>query len=238
MNTDSRALFDLRLRTCAEHLARGGNAALGELFDLAAARLLRYAGLMTRNSHDAEDVVQSAFVRAVLHADQLAGARHPWAYLIQIVRNEALRFLQRRPAEVAAVMEAATEDEDLVLVAEATEEIHAALAELAPEQAEVVVLKLWEEMTFAEIAEVTGESPNTAASRYRYAIQKLRQRLKTWNEWGASRETGPVLVGADLAGTACEAPPEELGNIPANSIVNSGVDAVSGRGGARRRGQP
>jgi len=41
-----------------------------------------------------------------------------------------------------------------------------------------VVLKIWEGMTFAEIAHVLGESPNTAASRYRYALQKLSQYLQ------------------------------------------------------------
>ena len=40
------------------------------------------------------------------------------------------------------------------------------------------MLKIWEGLTFAEIAEVLDESPNTAASRYRYALQKLSQSLQ------------------------------------------------------------
>jgi RNA polymerase sigma-70 factor (ECF subfamily) len=218
VNTDSRALFDVRLRACAEQLARGGNVALGELFDLTAARLLRYAAMITRNAHDAEDVVQSAFVRAALHADQLAAAQHPWAYLIQIVRNEGLRFLQRRPHEAPPVAEASVEDEDWLLAAEAAAEIQAALGELVPEQAEVVVLKLWEEMTFAEIADITGESPNTAASRYRYAIGKLRNRLRSLDEAGAGSSHGSAGSGA-------------------GSVSGSPMEALSGRGGDRRRGQ-
>ena len=55
--------------------------------------------------------------------------------------------------------------------------VRRALGKLPPPQAEVVVLKIWEEMTFAEIGEVLGQSPNTAASRYRYALQKLSQHL-------------------------------------------------------------
>jgi RNA polymerase sigma-70 factor, ECF subfamily len=66
------------------------------------------------------------------------------------------------------------------------EELHTyvrrALSKLPPTQAEVVVLKIWEEMTFAEIGEVLGQSPNTAASRYRYALQKLSQHLHTLAE--------------------------------------------------------
>jgi RNA polymerase sigma-70 factor (ECF subfamily) len=52
------------------------------------------------------------------------------------------------------------------------------LQKLPPAQSEVVVLKIWEGMTFAEIGEVLGESPNTAASRYRYALQKLTHFLQ------------------------------------------------------------
>ena len=58
------------------------------------------------------------------------------------------------------------------------EQVQAAVKRLPPEQAEVVVLKIWEEMTFAEIAEVLGESLNTTASRYRYALEKLSRSLQ------------------------------------------------------------
>ncbi len=53
-----------------------------------------------------------------------------------------------------------------------------AVSQLPPEQAEVVVLKIWEGFTFAEIADLIGESPNTAASRYRYALEKLSRSLQ------------------------------------------------------------
>jgi RNA polymerase sigma-70 factor (ECF subfamily) len=56
--------------------------------------------------------------------------------------------------------------------------IRAALDKLPPAQSEVVVLKIWENMTFVEIGEVLGESANTAASRYRYAIGKLSLPLR------------------------------------------------------------
>ena len=56
--------------------------------------------------------------------------------------------------------------------------LSSALAELVPEQRAVVHLKLWEKLTFEQIAELLGIPPNTAASRYRYALDKLRQRLR------------------------------------------------------------
>jgi RNA polymerase sigma-70 factor (ECF subfamily) len=56
--------------------------------------------------------------------------------------------------------------------------IRLAVEKLPPNQSEVVVLKIWEGMTFLEIAEVLGESPNTVASRYRYALEKLTRLLQ------------------------------------------------------------
>ena len=52
------------------------------------------------------------------------------------------------------------------------------MAELPPDQRAVVHLKLWERLTFDAIAEPLDISQNTAASRYRYAIDKLRERLR------------------------------------------------------------
>jgi RNA polymerase sigma-70 factor, ECF subfamily len=56
-------------------------------------------------------------------------------------------------------------------------EVWSALRALPTEQAEVVVLKIWEGMTFAEIAQILDLSPNTAASRYQYALAKLTTKL-------------------------------------------------------------
>jgi RNA polymerase sigma-70 factor (ECF subfamily) len=170
--------FPARVRSCAAELARQGVGALAGLFDLAAPRAVRYAQALTRNQHDAEDALQAAMVRLAANPRALGEAWHPWAYLLRVVRNEALKITQRKRADqvLSLVTEAWTEasPED----ADARQFVRQALARLPSSQAEVVVLKLWEGMTFAEIGEVLGESPNTAASRYRYALQKLTQFLQ------------------------------------------------------------
>ena len=71
----------------------------------------------------------------------------------------------------------AVESEDEVEKDDNRQKIRMALGRLPENQCEVVVLKIWEGMTFAEIAEVLGKSPNTVASRYRYAMEKLQQQL-------------------------------------------------------------
>ena len=52
--------------------------------------------------------------------------------------------------------------------------LQSALKSLPDEQREVVVLKIWGQLTFEEAAAVIGISPNTAASRYRYGLEKLK----------------------------------------------------------------
>jgi DNA-directed RNA polymerase specialized sigma24 family protein len=52
------------------------------------------------------------------------------------------------------------------------------LADLPVDQREVIVLKIWHEYTFDEIGELLEISPNTAAGRYRYGLQKLKLRLE------------------------------------------------------------
>jgi RNA polymerase sigma-70 factor, ECF subfamily len=172
------AHFPARVRNCASDLARRGVSALSELFDLVAPRAVRYAQALTRNQHDAEDALQAAFVRVALYPRSLSDADHPWAYLLRIVRNEALKIAQKKRAEdwMSLVIQPWTEDAHLDF--EAQQLVKQSLEKLPPSQSEVVVLKIWEGMTFAEIADVLGESPNTAASRYRYALQKLSQYLQ------------------------------------------------------------
>ena len=60
--------------------------------------------------------------------------------------------------------------------------IEVALAELPEEQRSAVHLRIWEDLTFEEIASVTGVSKGTAVSRYRYGLEKLRTRLSHANE--------------------------------------------------------
>jgi RNA polymerase sigma-70 factor (ECF subfamily) len=97
-----------------------------------------------------------------------------------MVRNEALLIARRKQRSLAAgdLSDLATH----CAVDEAEREeshraVWSALRTLPPEQAEVVVLKIWEELTFAQIGDVLQISPNTAASRYQYAIVKLTSRL-------------------------------------------------------------
>lgn len=170
----------MMFRRCTEDLVQHGVAALGELYDLAAPRLLRFAAAITRSDEDAEDALQWAFVRIACQPQRLAAAEHPWRYFLRVVRNEAVTILQRRgPVSRSEFLpESEWHDPPLIDELETADRVRSALQRLPASQAEVVALKIWEEMTFAEIAGILGESPNTVASRYRYALEKLSHHLQ------------------------------------------------------------
>jgi RNA polymerase sigma-70 factor (ECF subfamily) len=155
--------------------------ALSAMFDLTAARLVRFAITITKNQMDAEDALQGAFARIARRPKLLFRADTPWPYLIRTVRNESLRILQKRRMAGLGSLDIKSSQMPAVseLIREETaDRVRRVLETLPASQYEVVILKHWEELTFAEIAEVLGKSQNTVASRYRYAMEKLQRNLE------------------------------------------------------------
>ncbi|GAA4453441.1 sigma-70 family RNA polymerase sigma factor [Novipirellula rosea] len=172
--------FSERVRLHAQRIAESSAPALSGLYDLTAQRLVRYATTITRNQHDGEDAVQTALVRVAVEPEKLAAAEQPWGYLLSMVRNESLVILRRKQrwSLVGNLTDLLTRRVvDSIELEDQHRAVWAAMRTLPAEQSEVVVLKIWEEMTFAQIASVLEITPSTAASRYRYAIGKLADKL-------------------------------------------------------------
>lgn len=184
-------LFSNSVRLCVQRIGESSASALSGLYDLTSQRLVRYATTVTRNQHDAEDAVQTALVKVSVHPELLRDCDQPWSYLLRMVRNESLLILRRRKrwSLVENLSDLLTRRSVDQLDQEDTHRaVWSALRTLPTEQSEVVVLKIWEEMTFSEIADVLSVSPSTAASRYRYAIEKLTHKLQVVAEVEASHE--------------------------------------------------
>jgi RNA polymerase sigma-70 factor, ECF subfamily len=177
------SIYSERVRDCAECIVENGTAGLSGLYDLTALRLVRFAVTITRNQHDAEDAVQAALVRVVGDCHLLQRAEYPWPYLLRMVRNESLVILRRRRRwnfidNISDLLTRRTVDQ--VEQEDTHRAVWLALRNLPTEQSEVVVLKIWEELTFAQIAEVLSVPAATAASRYRYALSKLAGLLQSY----------------------------------------------------------
>ncbi len=151
-------------------------------FQLYGPKLLLCARQWTRSLADAEDVVQEAFVRFWRHQRNLPG--EPMALLVTSVRRAAFDLARRDGRRTAREERASGDSEERVAVFRVPLEsderraaIEGALQRIPPEQREVLVLKIWGELTFEQIAAELALSPNTAASRYRYALAALRHEL-------------------------------------------------------------
>jgi RNA polymerase sigma-70 factor, ECF subfamily len=151
------------------------------LYDRYAAGLYRYALVVLADHGLAEDAVQQVFSR-LLSAKDTRPLMMPDRYLRRAIRNECVTLLRRgdvRQAERSG-------DRPLLERADGVEAVdhverlslEAALLELPVDQREVVALKVYEGLTFKEIAELTDVPLNTVASRYRYAIDKMRTALE------------------------------------------------------------
>jgi RNA polymerase sigma-70 factor (ECF subfamily) len=140
-------------------------------------RFLLYARQQTRNEGDAEDVLQDALVESW----QRAGGMPDDALVFATIRRRAIDLA--RSADRRAAREEASEPEQPFFNPDVEERdtqrlLEQAVNGLPPNYREVVSLKLWGGLTFQQIAEVTNVPLNTAASRYRYAIEELRETLK------------------------------------------------------------
>jgi RNA polymerase sigma-70 factor, ECF subfamily len=161
-------------------LAAGDRCAFAVLYERLAGRLYRVAIGMLGRREDAEDAVQEVFVSLVQSRRRLAGVRDLEAYVFASLRRAAGRCAERRSrlriASETVLQEAAARPEQHARTG-LCEELQRAIGSLPAEQREVIVLKIDGELTLAQIGEVMGTSANTAASRYRYALEKLRELL-------------------------------------------------------------
>jgi len=180
VNNSDASEFQVLFRVCVGRLTQEPERALTEMFDLAAQRLVRFAQTITGNQPDAEDALQGAFSRIAFRPRLLTNADAPWPYLIRAVRNEALRIIQKRRGVGKETAERGSGEETVesqMVQEETADSVRRILNSLPQSQYEVVILKHWEDLTFAEIADTLGLSQNTVASRYRYAMEKLQRSL-------------------------------------------------------------
>jgi RNA polymerase sigma-70 factor (ECF subfamily) len=140
--------------------------------------LVLFARQWVRSQADAEDVVQEAFVR-FWRRDHNIDNR---SLLYAAVRSAALDLIRRdgrrarRENEVYSGM-AQFSDPQFETIDDSQGVLATSIDRLPHEQREVLVMKIWSELTFAEIADALEISPNTAASRYRYALAALKKDL-------------------------------------------------------------
>jgi RNA polymerase sigma-70 factor (ECF subfamily) len=159
-------------------------ADLASLYDRHAQALFAFLLNFTRDEADTRDVLQEIFTKLARQPGLLRVARDERAFLLRLAHNAAVDLMRRRGARdkyheqfgaerLEVFAPSANPDEQSFRIALAD-----ALAGLPAEQRAVVHLKLWEGLTFEQIADALDIPLNTAASRHRYGLDKLRDHLR------------------------------------------------------------
>ncbi len=147
---------------------------LEPLYQAQAAGLILYGRALGLSHSEAEDVLQETFLKLMNLAER---PRQPEFYCLRAFRNRALNhrrgFFRRIVREFESKRWFERSSDETLLEHAAM----AALTRLPAAQREVIVLKFWRKLTIEQIGELLSISPNTAAGRYRYGIDKLRQQL-------------------------------------------------------------
>jgi len=164
------------------------------LYDAKAAGLILYGRALGLSHTESEDVLQETFA-ALLQRDE--PPEQPEHYCVRCFRNRALNYRRSLWRRLTRELESKRWFERAPAESPYEHEAMRCLAELPPEQREVIVLKIWQEYTFEQIGELLELSPNTAAGRYRYGLQKLKACLKgaSYERHGTIRES-ITFVGA------------------------------------------
>lgn len=164
------------MENLAARLAGGDDSAFAELYDACADRLYRYAAARLRSPESARDVVQTVFLRAVKSRRRFRGTENPAAYLFKIARNETIRAAARRGRrnKVERASDQLWDASAKPTGGEEAETVRAGLDRLGKEDRELVELKIYGGLTFAEMAALVDRPAATVATRYRRALASLR----------------------------------------------------------------
>lgn len=144
------------------------------LYRAKAAELILYGRALGLSHSEAEDVLQETFLALLQLAEP---PESPERYCVRSFRNRALNYRRALWRRLAREWESLRWFERRPDESEAERAAMRCLAALPQLQREVIVLKIWHQYTFEEIGELLGVSPNTAAGRYRYGMEKLRAAL-------------------------------------------------------------
>lgn len=139
----------------------------------------RLAYSYVHNEADAADIVQSGAYKAILHSDTLKQEEYAATWIYRIMLNEIFRLVKKEnPVSLDEItVECGRED------AYENIDLKRALDAMPKEEKAVIMLKYFEDMKLAEIAEVLGENVSTVKSRLYRGLKKLRLELSDMWQW-------------------------------------------------------
>ena len=206
----NRAASESVVKTDVELVAEvklGSRGAFTELVRRHQRGLLRIVLRMTRELPLAEDIVQETFIKAYEKMDMFEGRSSFKSWLYQVGLNTAKnRFRSRPPEEFTTdILQggvAASSENDLVK-SDVARSLRAQIDLLPERQRVAITLRVFEDLSFKEIAEIMKCPYDTAKANYRHALLKLRDQFETQMGKGGDLENWNTLysIDSDTGGT-------------------------------------
>ena len=171
------------------------------VYEAKAAQIILYGRALGLSHGEAEDVLQETFMALMRLAEEPEQPEH---YCLRSFRNRTLNYKRSLWRRLTREVESHRWFERSEGETPQERAAMRALAHLPTDQREVIVLKIWHQHTFESIGELLEISPNTAAGRYRYGLQKIRAFLKGFC-YERVEESGEAVAFLDAAAAIAEA---------------------------------
>lgn len=169
--------------------AQGNNDAFDTLLQRHQNRVFNYILRIVKNEDVANDIFQDTFVKAITNIRKgryTDNGKFP-AWITRIAHNLIIDFYRQEKSENVQSCDAEDVDllnrkelseaniEDLLIDEQIKDDVRMLVDELPESQREVLMMRYYRNMSFKEIAEITGVSINTALGRMRYALMNMRR---------------------------------------------------------------
>ena len=192
MNTNVNVLSD---RALLNNYLSGDRSAISELIERHSLRVRSYIGMMVKDDDIANDIFQETFIKAVKVIDEgrYTDSGKFLSWVLRIAHNRVLDHFRREKASrqitereagydmIGTLRLAEPNTEDEMVQSEIEESVRRLINLLPDDQQEVIRLRYYSKLSFAEIANETNVSINTALGRMRYALINLRKLIKEKN---------------------------------------------------------
>lgn len=166
-------------------IAQRDSKAFEELYNKSSAAIFGLAMTILTNQHDAEDVVQETFISIYNNAHKYEGKGKAMAWIFTITRNHALQKIrEKKKMSTVDIDELPISSEDNNVIDEIHKEqlVDILLKELKDDERQIVVMHAMSNVKHKDIAKVMNLPLSTVLSKYRRAIQKLKNRMEV-NEY-------------------------------------------------------
>jgi len=161
-------------------LETGEMSALNQIWSVYADDMLAYLISLGNTKPEAEDLLQDVFITIARKHQKIAKTEKLQPYLFRMCRNHSINIISKAQRRRTREQQFSTDNQHAIVEenTQSFETMRLALKKLPRKQSTVIGLKFWRKKTFPEIASMLDISENTAASRYRYGMKKLKSLLQ------------------------------------------------------------